>query len=182
MIIVDHSKGNDHWEIRQDERLLIRHHKRSRKALFFPKMSSDIPLDVSLVLPTRTTHVNTSEGNSVIQDVWTNRSEQSKPLQHAWTGKTVFSFASQPTTTETIVPEIVTPPTVQPSSSSVDRQMVAHPSLIQDQLKLAQERPSNNPSLIPSDHWDKRGRAWVRFHVQQELCSAFQLKVLESLV
>ena len=157
MSIVEHSKGNDYWEILQDQKLLIRHHKRSRKALFFPKMMSDIPLDVSLVLPTRTTHVNTSEGNSVIQDDWTNPSEQSKSLQYAWTGKTVFSFASQPTSTEITVPEIATTPTVQPSSSSVDRQMLAHPSLIQDQLKLAQERPSNNPSLIPSDHWDKRG-------------------------
>ena len=168
MTVVDHSKGNDFWEILQDQGLLIRHHKRSRKAMFFPKMTSDIPLDVSLLLPTRTTHVNNSEGNSIIQDDWTNPSEQSKTLQFAWTGKTVFTLASTspPTSLETTVPEAVAVPPVQHSSSSVDHQIIAHPSLIQDQLKLAQERPSGNPSLIPSDHWDKRGRAWVRFHVQ----------------
>ena len=75
-------------------------------------MSSDIPLDVSLVLPTRTTHVNTSEGNSIVQDDWTNPSEQSKSLQYAWTGKTVFSFASQSTSTANIVLETVAVPTV----------------------------------------------------------------------
>jgi hypothetical protein len=159
MTIVDHSKGNDYWEILQDQGLLIRHHKRSRKAMFFPKMTSDIPLDVSLLLPTRTTHVNTSEGNSIIQDDWTNPSEQSKTLQFAWTGKTVFSFASQPTSIETPPSEAVVTPTIQPSSSSANNQMTIHPSLIQDQLELAQERHSSNPSLIPSDHWDKRGRA-----------------------
>jgi hypothetical protein len=166
MTVVNHSKGNDYWEVLHDEKLLIRHHKRSRKALFFPKVSSDIPLDVSLVHSTRTTHVNTPEGNSIIQDDWSNPTDQSRSFPHAWTGKTVFSFASPPTSIETPTSEAVVTPAIQPSSSSVSNQMAAHPSLIQDQLKLAQERHSSNPSLIPSDHWDKRGRAWVRFHVQ----------------
>ena len=36
LAITAHSKGNDYWDVLQEEKLLIRHHKRSRKALFFP--------------------------------------------------------------------------------------------------------------------------------------------------
>jgi hypothetical protein len=130
MTVVNHSKGNDYWEILHDQKLLVRHHKRSRRVMFFPKVSSDIPLDVSLVHSTRTTHVNTPEGNSVIQDDWTNPQWQSRSHPNAWTGKTVFSFASPPTSVETPPSEEVVPSAIQQSSSSVSNQMAIHPSLI----------------------------------------------------
>ena len=59
MAITPHSKGNDFWEIQEDQKILIRHHKRARRALFFPKMASDIPVSLELVSPSRQTHVNT---------------------------------------------------------------------------------------------------------------------------
>ena len=106
-------------------------------------MSSDILLDVSLLLPPRTAHVSTSESSLVIQDDWKDPAEQSRLLQHAWTGKTVFSFAQIQNSSAQASQAEVQVSQNQTSSSSVEHQVVARPILIQDQLEVSSRKAFN---------------------------------------
>ena len=89
---------NDSWELDPQRAVLIRHHKRARRALFTPGGTKDRPIPVEDVASRRTTYVRFEDGREeTIADNWRTIDSPQRALDQYWMGRTEFPLQSLPT-------------------------------------------------------------------------------------
>ena len=86
-------KKVDFWEVRKSEKIVIRHHVKSRSAAFRPD-HSQCPVPLSSLSTNRCTHKVWDNGDLVTQecDKWDDNRIRGKSNASTWTGRTVFQF------------------------------------------------------------------------------------------
>lgn len=83
----------DFWEVDYAKGLLVRHHRRPRRALYDPCRARDLPVPSDTISAQRVTLVKTPEGVRKRQDTWVSPNSNTT-LDRSWTGTTTFKFRS----------------------------------------------------------------------------------------
>ena len=87
-----HDKVKDYWEVKPNERIVIRHHRKPRKSLFTP-CHTQCPIPVDRLLSNRVSQISQDNQSQQIADSWHNSLDSHRTIPGVpWTGRTVFQI------------------------------------------------------------------------------------------
>ena len=86
--------AKDSWYYDKPRGLLVRLHRRPRRALYDPCRARDLPVQLDSLSPKRITVMRTSGQRKVRRDTWL-PPNSNVPMDHYWTGTTTFKVVTQ---------------------------------------------------------------------------------------
>ena len=142
----------DRWHFDVARNVLVRYHKRPRRALFVPTGTSDRPVALDQLAQQRKTFLTDDQGNEQeIVDNWVTSDEPTRSLSYFWKGRTEFLLttppAQRPPRRLLEKKSLLTPPVPEPAESKPSS---ARQPLREEQCEEpAQRAPTSRNSARP---------------------------------
>ena len=138
------NKQKDFWEVRPQDRIVIRHHRKPRQKLFTPS-NTQCPIPVDMLEACRSTVVQTGQTQvDHITDQWTDRSvAHAEASKQPWTGRTVFRMKP-----DSPIPAIAL------TQADTQKLNIMEFTARQHRQLMAQAQPPTTPERVCSESYD----------------------------